>query len=86
MVGLASSYDLCLYRTTVSPKTQTPLKKKAPALTLPQACLLMKVALPMKPFDIKRAIRLIGYYQKRNYIAYESHKKSKEGKFQNLAL
>jgi len=46
----------------------------------------MKVALPMKPFDIKRTIRLIGYYQKRNYIAYESHKKSKEGKLQNLAL
>ena len=40
----------------------------------------------MKPFDKERAIRIIKYYQVRNYIAYKSHKKRKKAELQNLAL
>ena len=56
------------------------------ALTLPQACLLLKAVLPMKPFDKEQAITIIRYHQVRNYIAYKSHKKKKKAELQNLAL
>ena len=37
--------------------------KKTPALTLPQATLLMKAVLPIKSYDKKKIIEILKYYQ-----------------------
>jgi SRSO17 transposase len=52
-------------------------KDKAPALTLYQVRLLLTSVLPKPVFDPAAALRMVYYYQKRNYVAYLSHRKSK---------
>jgi len=52
-------------------------KDKAPALTLYQVRLLLTSVLPKPVFNAAAALHLVQYYQKRNFAAYLSHRKSK---------
>jgi hypothetical protein len=62
----------------------------APALTIYQVKILLTSVLPAPVFNVFAALQRVIYYQKRNYAAYCSHRKSKLARLAaltpNLAL
>lgn len=53
------------------------IRQKAPAITLPQMITLLEVVLPLRVFDIEDVIEKIRWIQKRNHLAFLSHKNNK---------
>jgi SRSO17 transposase len=66
---------LCILAYFFLVRLRLKLKDKAPALTIPQVCLLLIGVLPKRTFDAEWVLQVLAYRQKRNHAAYLSHRK-----------
>ena len=72
---MASSYDLGHPGALLCGAPELAVKKKAPAVTLPQVVLVLAAVLPLRDFDPQLALGILTYHQQRNHAAYLSHRK-----------
>ena len=72
---MASSYDVGNSRALLCGAHEPAIKKKAPAVTLPQVVMVLSAVLPLREFDTQLALDILAYQQHRNHAAYLSHRK-----------
>jgi hypothetical protein len=61
-----------------------PVEKNAPALTVPQAQLLVSSVIPQRVMDAGWLVEVLTYWQQRNYSAYRSHRKRRIARLNQL--
>ena len=72
---MASSYDVGASRALLCGAYEPTVKKKAPAVTLPQVVMVLAAVLPLREFNTQLALDILVYHQQRNHAAYLSHRK-----------
>src|SRR6266568_933865 len=65
---MASSYDLGHPGALLCGAHELAVKKKAPAVTLPQVVLVLAAVLPLREFDTQLALDILAYHQQRKGI------------------
>ncbi len=74
-IGWHHHMTVCILAHHFLVRVQKRFQKEAPALTLPQARLLIASVLPLKQLDPQEAIRQIRFIQQQNHAAYVAHRK-----------
>jgi SRSO17 transposase len=74
-IGWHHHMTLCILAHFFLVRLRVRLGDKAPALTLPQAKLLLTGILPKREFDADWVLEVLGYRQRRNHAAYLSHRR-----------
>ena len=72
---MASSYDVDHSGALLCGAYEPAVKKKAPAVTLPQVVMVLATVLPLREFDTPLALDILTYHHQRNHAASLSHRK-----------